>query len=130
MTFTGDRRVLVSGARCPGCGVRPLWWYLTLAACKLSAQYAATMYNQEAVVALCIEKGATVDMENNNGVTPIMAGARDGFTAIVKMLLEAGADAFQVDEFGRTVRKTHLAATQRFAATQCFAATQRFRSTH
>ena len=67
-------------------------------------QYAATMYNQESVVAFCIEKGATVDMENKNGVTPIMAGARDGFTAIVKMLLEAGADAFQVDEFGRTVR--------------------------
>jgi ankyrin repeat protein len=63
------------------------------------------MYNQDGVVALCIEKGATVDQENNNGVTPIMAGARDGFTSIVKMLLEAGADAFQVDEFGRTVRQ-------------------------
>ena len=62
------------------------------------------MYNQEAVVALCIEKGAAVDKENKNGVTPIMAGARDGFTAIVIMLLEAGADIAQVDEFGRTVR--------------------------
>ncbi len=62
------------------------------------------MYNQEAVVALCIEKGAKVDQENNNGVTPIMAGARDGFTSIVQLRLEAGADAFQVDEFGRTVR--------------------------
>lgn len=67
-------------------------------------QYAATMYNQEAVVELCIEKGATVDKENNNGVTPIMAGARDGFTPIVLMLLDAGADVSQVDEFGRTVR--------------------------
>ena len=44
------------------------------------------MYNQEAVVAMCIEKGATVDKENSNGVTPIMAGARDGFTAIVTTL--------------------------------------------
>ena len=60
------------------------------------------MYNQEAVVALCIEKGATVDQENNNGVTPLMAAARDGFTHIVKLLLDAGADYNQVDEFGRT----------------------------
>ena len=33
-----------------------------------------------------------------------MAGARDGYTAIVQMLLESGADPFQVDEFGRTGR--------------------------
>jgi ankyrin repeat protein len=62
------------------------------------------MYDKATVVALCLEKGAKVDMENNNGVTPLMAAARDGLTAIVKMLLEAGADAYQVDEFKRTVR--------------------------
>ena len=62
------------------------------------------MYNQEDVVAVCIQAGAAVDKENNNAVTPLMAAARDGFTAIVKMLLEAGSDAYQVDEFGRTVR--------------------------
>ena len=61
------------------------------------------MYNKDTVVALCIEKGAKVDMENNNGVTPLMAAARDGLTGIVKMLLEAGADPYQVDEFKRTV---------------------------
>ena len=44
----------------------------------------------------------TVDKANNNGVTPLMAAARDGFTAIVKLLLAAGADVHQVDEFGRT----------------------------
>lgn len=62
------------------------------------------MYNKEDVVAVCIKAGAAVDKENNNAVTPLMAAARDGFTAIVKMLLEAGSDAYQVDEFGRTVR--------------------------
>jgi hypothetical protein len=38
-----------------------------------------------------------VDKENNNGVSPLMAAARDGFTAIVKVLLAAGADFEQVD---------------------------------
>ena len=44
----------------------------------------------------------TVDKANKNGVTPLMAAARDGFTSIVKLLLAAGADVHQVDEFGRT----------------------------
>ena len=70
------------------------------------------MYNKDTVVALCIEKGAKVDLQNNNGVTPLMAAARDGLTAIVKMLLEAGADPYQVDEFKRTVRApTRLGST-------------------
>ena len=84
------------------------------------------MYNKEDAVAWCIEKGAEVDKQNNNGVTPLMAAARDGtmlllspehhahsithtgraagagYTAIVVQLLEAGADFAQVDEFGRT----------------------------
>lgn len=68
-----------------------------------TALYSATMYGKGDAVACCIKEGATIDMENNNGVTPLMAAARDGFTEIVKMLLEAGADHFQVDEFGRTV---------------------------
>jgi ankyrin repeat protein len=53
-------------------------------------------------VALLLEAGAEADMENNNGVTPLMAAARDGCTDIVKQLLAAGADYAQVDEFGRT----------------------------
>ena len=60
------------------------------------------MYNKEDVVAVCIKAGAAVDKENNNAVTPLMAAARDGYTAIVVKLLEAGADVAQVDEFGRT----------------------------
>mgnify|MGYP002863661192 CR=1 FL=1 len=43
-----------------------------------------------------------MDKPNNNDVTPLMAAARDGYTAIVVKLLEAGADVAQVDEFGRT----------------------------
>ena len=40
--------------------------------------------------------------ENINGVSPLMAAARDGLTPIVGKLLEAGADSTQIDEFGRT----------------------------
>eukprot|EP01045_Picozoa_sp_COSAG04_P036301 COSAG04_NODE_8773_length_932_cov_1.726291_2_plen_205_part_00 len=93
---------------------------------RVRCQYCATMYNKEDAVAWCIEKGAEVDKQNNNGVTPLMAAARDGtmlllspehhahsithtgraagagYTAIVVQLLEAGADFAQVDEFGRT----------------------------
>ena len=60
------------------------------------------MYKKEEVVAACIQAGAVVDRPNNNGVTPLMAAARDGVTAIVVLLLENGADYTQVDEFGRT----------------------------
>ena len=57
-----------------------------------TALYCATMYEQLDAVALLIGEGSVVDQENNNGVTPLMAAARDGFTAIVKLLLEAGAE--------------------------------------
>ena len=68
-----------------------------------TALYCATMYEkQETVSFLLGHGGATVDCYNNNGVSPLMAAARDGYTEIVKLLLAAGADVGQVDEFGRT----------------------------
>ena len=67
-----------------------------------TALYCATMYAQESAVKLLIDTGSQVDCANNNGVTPPMAAARDGYTGIVKLLLTAGADYNQVDEFGRT----------------------------
>ena len=73
-----------------------------------TALYIATMYEQEALVEMLIAAGSEVppkdyvDKENNNGVTALMAAARDGFTSIVMKLLAAGADYAQVDEFGRT----------------------------
>ncbi len=69
---------------------------------------APSRYEQEELVELLIAEGADVppkdyvDKANNNGVTPLMAAARDGFTSIVLKLLAAGADFAQVDEFGRT----------------------------
>jgi hypothetical protein len=62
------------------------------------------MYNNENTVEFLIAVGSEVDRENNNGVTPLMAAARDGYTNVVVMLLNAGANVAQVDEFGRTVR--------------------------
>ena len=64
--------------------------------------YTSTMYGKEETVAECVRRGAKVDLQNNNGVSPLMAAARDGYTAIVQLLLEAGADVYQVDEFERT----------------------------
>ena len=45
-----------------------------------------------------------------------MAAARDGYTALVKILMAAGADHWQVDEFGRTADS--LAEEKGFAETQ------------
>ena len=73
-----------------------------------TALYLSVMYEQEPLVDMLIAAGADVpppdyvDKENNNGVTALMAAARDGFTSIVLKLLAAGADYAQVDEFGRT----------------------------
>jgi hypothetical protein len=67
-----------------------------------TALYVATMYGKPAAVAVLLKAGAEVDKENNNGVSPLMAAARDGYTGIVNQLLAAGADFTQVDEFGRT----------------------------
>ena len=65
-------------------------------------------------------------MENNNGVTPLMAAARDGCTEIVKQLLAAGADYAQVDEFGRTADS--VAEEKGFAETS--AAVKEWASAH
>jgi hypothetical protein len=37
------------------------------------------MYQKASTVALLLKAGAEVDKENNNGVTPLMAAARDGY---------------------------------------------------
>ena len=67
-----------------------------------TALYVATMYQRVDCVDHLLKAKAEVDKPNSNSVTPLMAAARDGYTAIVKLLLEAGADFAQVDEFGRT----------------------------
>jgi hypothetical protein len=70
-----------------------------------TALYTATVYGKEDVVAALLgwsSPAPEVDRANGNGVTALMAAARDGYTAVVMQLLEAGADFKQVDEFGRT----------------------------
>ena len=49
-----------------------------------------------------LEANMPIDMLDDKHRTPLMAAARDGYTAIVSLLLAAGADYAQVDEFGRT----------------------------
>jgi ankyrin repeat protein len=71
------------------------------------------MYEKKEAVAFLLGAGAVPDKENSNGVTPLMAAARDGYSDIVKQLLVAGADVTQVDEFGRTVRHRMCTSRQR-----------------
>jgi hypothetical protein len=80
-----------------------------------TALYVATMYQRANCVDHLLKAKAEVDKPNNNDVTPLMAAARDGYTEIVKLLLAAGANHFQVDEFGRTADS--LADEKGFAET-------------
>lgn len=71
-----------------------------------SALYTATVYGNEGAVKALLSwtsPRADVDKPNNNGVTALMAAARDGYTNVMVHLLNGGADVKQVDEFGRTV---------------------------
>lgn len=71
-----------------------------------TALYTATVYGKEEAVKSLLgwtNPPAEVDKANNNGVTALMAAARDGYTQVVVQLLDRGADVQQVDEFGRTV---------------------------
>ncbi len=47
-------------------------------------------------------------MAKQNGVTPMYIAAQNGHVEIVRVLLEAGADANKADEIGRT--PMHVAA--------------------
>ena len=54
------------------------------------------------MLAVLARTAASRVARNATKATPLMAAARDGYTAIVSLLLAAGADYAQVDEFGRT----------------------------
>ena len=57
---------------------------------------------------LLLDRGADIDVKNNNGDTPIHEAAVNGNTDIVKLLLERGAAIDVKTDFGNT--PIHLAA--------------------
>ena len=65
--------------------------------------YAATSGNIE-IVRMLLEKSAYIDAESPNRTTPLMMAAGAGHTAVVKLLVEEGADQSVKNEQGRTAR--------------------------
>jgi ankyrin repeat protein len=53
---------------------------------------------------ILIEKGASVNDEDNNRMTPLMYAARKGREEAVKTLLASGANVSARDNEGRTAR--------------------------
>ena len=51
---------------------------------------------------LLLEKGAAVDAQDENGVTPLMTACEEGHVEVARLLLEKGADRTLADKEGRT----------------------------
>lgn len=73
-----------------GTGLRPL--------------HAATAAGAPAIVGELVDAGATVDARQAGGFTPLMAAAKHGDTASLRLLLAAGADPSLVADDGSTAR--------------------------
>lgn len=73
-----------------GTGLRPL--------------HAATAARASAIVRALLDAGATVDARQAGGFTPLMAAAKHGDTASLRLLLAAGADPSLPADDGSTAR--------------------------
>ena len=58
--------------------------------------------NERADIArLLVERRADLDVTNAHGSTPLIAACDVGFWSVVRVLLDAGADAFATNDRGR-----------------------------
>ena len=57
-----------------------------------SMMMVATIYGHERLVDTLLERGASVDQQNENGFTALMYAAHTGHEGLVDKLLKAGAD--------------------------------------
>ncbi|KAI5790034.1 hypothetical protein FPQ18DRAFT_411062 [Pyronema domesticum] len=64
--------------------------------------FCAAEYGEEAVVRLLIEKGAQVDLKDQDGKTALLCAAQDGEKDVVRVLLEEGAQIDLEDKYGET----------------------------
>lgn len=56
----------------------------------------------ERMVTFLLENGANINIQDGQGWTPLQSAASHGFKGCVELLLQGGADASVVDNFGRT----------------------------
>ena len=63
----------------------------------------ACQYGQVEIVNYLLDKGAKVDVIDQNGVSPLMMSMQSGRTQIAERLIEKGADIDRVDKQGRSV---------------------------
>ena len=62
----------------------------------------AAFEGNAAIINQAIEENISIDIENENGATPLMLSAFNGHSEIVKSLLEKGAHVNHKDKNGRT----------------------------
>ena len=63
-----------------------------------AAFWAAIKKGNPAIVERFLQAGANINLRAENGFTPLMQAARDGWDQVVEMLLEAQADVNAVSE--------------------------------
>jgi len=63
---------------------------------------AATGENCVETVTLLLDRGANVNVTNNDGWTPLIKATSAGYTDVVRVLLQRGADMDVVDKLDRT----------------------------
>ena len=68
------------------------------------------------VAVFLIGAGADIDAQNNNGMTPLMIGAKGGSEAYVELFLARGADPSLRDKEGRTAEDIAIASGRQSVA--------------
>ena len=62
-----------------------------------------------AIATMLVEKGANLELRNASGATPLSCACAAGFSSVVKVLLDAGADAFATNNRGNNALDSNLA---------------------
>ena len=78
-------------------GGTPMGWSALSLVCN-----ARDPHNERADIAqLLVAKGADLEVRNAFGATPLITACAVGFFSVVRVLLDAGADAFATNDRGR-----------------------------
>ena len=58
---------------------------------------------------LLVEKRANLEVRNASGATPLITACAVGFSSVVKVLLDAGANPFAINNRGKNALDSNLA---------------------